>query len=160
MNGVDRKPAWSFHDAIREIKAALELGIMSSVYGWSVQGRCSRDFAGPHHPACVCLPGRCYCWTNIHFKLSRGQVETQPHRALVSWGVHYLPIVLKCLPDLPFQLRPQNSWTDSHPRKLTLSSDKPQVEGTRPGMSGTAKPVIVPGVREALCLPGVAYGQE
>lgn len=102
--------------------------------------------------ACVCLAIATVGQTFISNCLG---VKWRPnHTELLSHEVfHYLWIVLKCLPDLPFQLRPQNSWTDSHPRKLTLSSDKPQVEGTRPGMSGTAKPVIVPGVREALCLP-------
>lgn len=83
---------------------------MSSVYGWSGQGRYSWDFAGPHHPAFVCLPGHCYCWTNTRFKLSRGQVETQTGSAPVAWGVHYLWTVLKCLPDLPFQLTEQLDW--------------------------------------------------
>lgn len=83
---------------------------MSSVYGWSGQGRYSWDFAGPHHPAFMCLPGHCYCWTNTRFKLSRGQVETQTGSAPVAWGVHYLWTVLKCLPDLPFQLTEQLDW--------------------------------------------------
>lgn len=88
--------------------------------------------------------------TSIPLKCSRAQVETQTRGALASRCIHSLWIVPECLSDLHFCLRPQNSCTDSHPGKLTLSSDKPRAERTRTRVFGTAKPVIVWGHRSSL----------